>query len=307
MRIVFFGTPEFAVASLEALVEHRENVVAVVTQPDRPRGRSRSNLEPPPVKDRAMSLAIPILQPVKPAGPDFKAELEALKPDLGVVVAYGHLLKPEILAVPRLGMINVHASLLPAWRGAAPIQWSIAHGDARTGVSIMRMEAGLDSGPVLLAREVAIGPEDTGASLTRRLARLGASALIEALAPLRDGTAVFTPQDASRVTIAPKIGREVARIDWSRPAAAVADGIRAFDPAPGAWTTGPTGDLKCFRPRLAEGHGPPGTILEATAGLVVATGEGAVEIREVQPAGKARMPASAWLRGRPVAAGQLLR
>lgn len=307
MRIVFFGTPEFAVASLEALVEHRENVVAVVTQPDRSRGRSRSNLQPPPVKDRATSLGIPVLQPARPAGPDFLAELAAFRPDLGVVVAYGHLLKPEILAVPRLGMINVHASLLPAWRGAAPIQWSIAHGDPRTGVSIMRMEAGLDSGPVLLARDLPIGPDDTGGTMTRKLARLGAEALIEALGPLKDGSAAFTPQNASRVTIAPKIGRDVAGIDWTLPALAVANRIRAFDPVPGAWTTGEAGEIKCFRPRVTEGSGVPGTVLDATARLVIAAGEGAVELREVQPSGKARMGASAWLRGRPIAAGHVLR
>ena len=243
MRIVFFGTPEFAVASLEALAGHRETVAAVVTQPDRSRGRSHSNLQHPPVKDRALSLGIPVIQPGRPAGPDFAAELRALDVDLGVVVAYGHLLKPEVLAIPRLGMINVHASLLPAWRGAAPIQWSIAHGDTRTGVSIRQMEAGLDSGPVLLARHTPIGPDETGGQLTRKLARLGAGALIEALGLLATGAAVFTPQDVSRVTLAPKIGRETGRIDWSVPAATVANRIRAFDPVPGAWTSGPAGEL----------------------------------------------------------------
>ena len=307
MRIVFFGTPEFAVASLEALAEHRETVVAVVTQPDRSRGRSRSNLQHPPVKDRAISLGIPVLQPAKPAGPDFIAELRSLDADLGVVVAYGHLLKPEVLAIPRLGMINVHASLLPAWRGAAPIQWSIAAGDTRTGVSIMRMEAGLDSGPVLLTREVPIGANDTGGQLTRSLARLGAGALIEALERLEAGTAVFAPQDPAEVTVAPKVGRSVAGIDWAASAAAVANRIRAFDPVPGAWTTGAGGELKCFQPRAVEGGGAPGTVLDAMTRLVVAAGDGAVDIGEVQPSGKARMAASAWLRGHPISAGQVLR
>ena len=307
MRIVFFGTPEFAVASLEALAEHRETVTAVVTQPDRSRGRSHSNLQPPPVKDRALSLGIPVIQPGRPAGPDFAAELRALDVDLGVVVAYGHLLKPEILAIPRLGMINVHASLLPAWRGAAPIQWSIAHGDTRTGVSIMQMEAGLDSGPVLLARDTPIGPDETGGQLTRKLARLGAGALIEALGLLATGAAVFTPQDVSRVTLAPKIGRETGRIDWSVPAATVANRIRAFDPVPGAWTSGPAGELKCFRPSVVDGTGAPGTILDATSALVVAAGDRAVSIREVQPSGRPRMSAAAWLRGRPVGPAQVLR
>ena len=307
MRIVFFGTPEFAVASLEALAEHRETVTAVVTQPDRSRGRSHSNLQHPPVKDRALSLGIPVIQPGRPAGPDFAAELRALDADLGVVVAYGHLLKPEILAIPRLGMINVHASLLPAWRGAAPIQWSIAHGDTRTGVSIMQMEAGLDSGPVLLARDTPIGPDETGGQLTRKLARLGAGALIEALGLLATGTAVFTPQDSAGVTLAPKIGRETGRIDWSVPAATVANRIRAFDPVPGAWTSGPAGELKCFRPSVVDGAGAPGTILDATSALVVAAGDRAVSIREVQPSGRPRMSAAAWLRGRPVGPAHVLR
>ena len=307
MRIVFFGTPEFAVASLEALAEHRETVTAVVTRPDRSRGRSHSNLQHPPVKDRALSLGIPVIQPGRPAGPDFAAELRALDVDLGVVVAYGHLLKPEILAIPRLGMINVHASLLPAWRGAAPIQWSIAHGDTRTGVSIMQMEAGLDSGPVLLARDTPIGADETGGQLTRKLARLGAGALIEALGLLATGAAVFTPQDVSRVTLAPKIGRETGRIDWSVPAATVANRIRAFDPVPGAWTSGPAGELKCFRPSVVDGTGAPGTILDATSALVVAAGDRAVSIREVQPSGRPRMSAAAWLRGRPVGPAQVLR
>ncbi|MEZ4456806.1 MAG: methionyl-tRNA formyltransferase, partial [Gemmatimonadales bacterium] len=218
MRIAFFGTPEFAVPSLAALVESHQAVALVVTQPDRPRGRSHSNLEPTPVKARAESLAIPVLQPERPRGDDFAAALRDARLDLGVVVAYGHILKPEILAIPRLGMINVHASLLPAWRGAAPIQWAIAHGDRTTGVSIMQMEAGLDSGPVLLAKEMPIGPEDTGGDLTRKLARLGARALAEAIPLIESGQATFAPQNHDASTYAPKIGREVARIDWSLPA-----------------------------------------------------------------------------------------
>lgn len=308
MRIVFFGTPEFAVPSLEALIDLRESVVLVVTQPDRPRGRSRSNLEPSPVKARAESLVIPVSQPIRPRGDEFQAELAAAKPDLGVVVAYGHILRPEILAIPPLGMINVHASLLPAWRGAAPIQWSIAHGDRTTGVTIMRMEAGLDSGPVLLTHDTPIGPDETGGQLTQRLARLGAKALREAIERIRSGTATFTPQDHARATLAPKIGREVARLDWNLPADAVANRIRAFDPAPGAWSTLGDQEVKFFRPRPVAGEGAPGTILAAGGGaLVVAAGAGAVDVGEVKPAGRGRMKAAEWLRGNPAAPGSRFR
>lgn len=307
MRIAFFGTPEFAVPSLETLIARRDAVAVVVTQPDRPRGRSHSHLEPSPVKARADSLAIPVLQPEKPRGPDFAAELAALELDLGVVVAYGHVLRPDILAIPRLGMINVHASLLPAWRGAAPIQWSIAAGDTRTGVTIMQMEAGLDSGPVILQRHCDIGPDDTGGDLTRRLAKLGATALGEALALIDAGTAERVEQDHARATLAPKVDREVARIDWSRPAAEVANFIRAFDPIPSAWTGRPDHVFKCYRPRVVDGSGAPGTVLAAGGSLRVAAGHGAVEIGEVKPAGKGRMQASAWLRGKgAVEAGERL-
>ena len=306
MRIVFFGTPEFAVPSLETLLCDGVTVVAVVTQPDRPRGRSRSTLEPPPVKVRALAAGIPVLQPERPTGPEVLDQCRAYNADLGVVVAYGHLLRPALLDIPRLGMINVHASLLPRWRGAAPIQWAIAHGDPATGITIMRMEAGLDSGPVLLAKETPIGPTETGGELTTRLAALGAAALHEAITRLSQGTAVFEAQDVTRVTLAPKIGRAVARIDWTKPAADVANGIRAFDPAPGSWTTLAGLDLKCFAPRPVKGNGRPGTVLWVSPELVVAAGTGAVAIGQVQPAGKPRMNTLDWLRGRPLAIGDQL-
>ena len=303
MRIVFFGTPEFAAPSLEALLALDVAVVAVVTQPDRARGRSWSTLEPPPVKVRARAAGIPVLQPERPTNPEFLDQCRALDPDLGVVVAYGHILKPALLETPRLGMINVHASLLPRWRGAAPIQWAIAHGDPTTGVTIIQMEAGLDSGPILLTRETLIGPTDTAAQLTARLASLGADALTDAIGRFRDGTASFSPQDPSQATFAPKIGREVARIDWTGSAAEVANRIRAFDPVPGAWTTLAGRDLKCFGPRAVKGNGRPGTALWLTPELVIATGTGAVAIGQVQPAGKPRMDTGEWLRGRPLELG----
>jgi methionyl-tRNA formyltransferase len=307
MRIVFFGTPEFAVPSLEALIDLRESVPLVVTQPDRPRGRSRSNLQPSPVKARAESLAIPVLQPDRPRGDDFIASLRALEPDLGVVVAYGHILKPEVLAVPRFGMINVHASLLPRWRGAAPIQWAIASGDSSTGVTIMEMEAGLDSGPIIATRELPIGPDDTGGKLTKRLAKLGAEALRAALSGYSNGRPPSTPQDDAFATYAPKIDHGVARIDWNQDARAVGAHIRAFDPTPGAWTERGSLELKCFSPSPEAGDGAPGTVLSAEGRLVIATAGGAVAIGEVKPSGKPRMPAAAWLRGRPIAKGDVFR
>jgi methionyl-tRNA formyltransferase len=304
MRIVFFGTPAFAVPSLETLLHRGEVLAGVITQPDRPRGRSRSKLEPPPVKARAVRAGIPVLQPERPAGDSFLATLRALDPRLGVVVAYGHLLKPEVLAVPPLGMINVHASLLPELRGAAPIPWAILRGDRETGVTIMQMEAGMDSGPILHQLATPIGPDETGGELSERLARLGARALGEALDRLVAGELKPAPQDSTRASLAPKISRALAWVDWNEPAEQCARRIRAFDPTPGAWTTLPGGELKCFRPTLIRGSdAPSGTILEAADRLVVAARDGAVAIGEVQPAGRARMPAAAWLHGRHAAVG----
>ncbi len=308
MRIVFFGTPAFAVPSLEALLERGHPVVAAVTQPDRPRGRSRSTLVAPPVKVRAQTAGVPVSQPERPRGDPFAGWLRDLTPDLGVVVAYGHILRPEILAIPRHGMINVHASLLPRHRGAAPIQWAIAAGDRETGVTIMRMDAGMDSGPMLGREATPIGPDETGGDLTERLARLGAGALVDVLDRF-DDAAEATPQDPSLATLAPKIGRETARIDWTRSGDEVARRIRAFDPVPGAWTSLGGLELKCFRPRVVAGAGTPGgpitvggTLVAADGALVVAAGTGAVRIGEVQPAGRTRMPADEWLRGHPLPA-----
>lgn len=305
MRIVFFGTPEFAVPSLRALLQERAEVVAVVTQPDRPRGRSRSVLVPPPVKLLAEAHGLTVFQPDRPSGDLFLAALRRLEPDLGVVVAYGHLLKPQILAVPRLGMINVHASLLPALRGAAPIPYAILGGHSRTGVTIMQMEEGLDSGPILLQKETPITPWETSGTLTERLAELGAEALVEAITLLQSGQLAARPQAHREATFAPKIDRALARIRWDQDAEATARRIRAFDPEPGAWAMlDGTGDVKLFGARPVPEQGEPGTILATTPALIVACAEGAVAIEEVQPAGKKRMMAEAWARGRGAEAGR---
>jgi methionyl-tRNA formyltransferase len=234
------------------------------------------------------------------------ASLRRLEPDLGVVVAYGHILRPEVLSIPPRGMINVHASLLPRYRGAAPVQHAILRGETETGVSIMQMEAGLDSGPVLHRVATPIESDETAAALMARLAGLGATGLIEALSLISGGLARAQPQDHSRATYAPKIDREMAKLAWERDATTLARQIRAFDPAPGAWATLNGGILKVFGAREVPGTGEPGSVLAAGDRMVVAAGRGAVAIQEVQPAGKTRIPVAAWVRGRGIAPGQRL-
>lgn len=319
MRILFWGTPAFALPSLSALTGEGHDVVGVVTQPDRPAGRGR-RLTPSPVKEAALAEGLTVLTPDRPRGDSFMAQLDALAPDLSVVVAYGHILRAEVLDRPRLGSLNVHASLLPELRGAAPIHWAVVRGHRETGVSIMQMTEGLDAGPVLLRRRTPIGPEDTVSDLTLRLAELGAEALVEALALLEAGLAEPEPQDDVRATWAPMIDRETARVDWTRSPRQVADHIRGMDRVPGAWTPLGGEPLKLFRPVVVEGAAgaaeaggaSPGTVLPGSGeeGLLVAagTGDGAgvVRIGEVQPAGKRRMPAADWLRGGGVEPGQRL-
>lgn len=298
MRVAFFGTPAFAVPTLEALLRERFQVQLVVTRPDRPQGRSRSTLVPPPVKTIALEAGLEVLQPDRPVGDVFHRALEHARPDVGVVVAYGHILKPEILAVPRLGMINVHASLLPRLRGAAPIQWALLNGDAVSGVSIMQMEAGLDSGPVLHAVRTPIIEGETAGELTARLAEVGAEALVDALSLLGAGAARPRVQDHAAATFAPKIGRESAHLDWSGDAVDVARKVRAMDPEPGAWTFLDGQTFKCFGAIPVDGGDAPGQVLAAGPKIRIACGTGAIEVSEVQPAGKARMSASAWSAGR---------
>jgi methionyl-tRNA formyltransferase len=310
MRIVFFGTPEFAVASLRALLDSRFSVAGVVTQPDKPQGRSRSTLVAPPVKQFAQSHDLPVLQPNRPVGDVFAASLRRLEPDLGVVAAYGHILRPEILSIPRDGMINVHASLLPRYRGAAPVQHAILNGDSETGISIMQMDPGLDSGPVLHRVSMPIEPHETAGALTARLGELGGAALVEALSLLSGGLARPQPQDHANATYAPKVDREMARLSWESDATTLVRQVRAFDPAPGAWTTfeGGGGDetLKLFGAEQISGSGQPGEVLAVGERLVIAAGRGAIAVHEVQPAGRTRMPTRDWVRGRALKAGRRL-
>lgn len=308
MRIVFFGTPEFAVPSLRALVGEGFHVTAVVTQPERPKGRSRSRLEAPPVKSAALAEGIPVLQPEQPNSPEFVQQLAALKPDLGVVVAYGHILRKELLELPRLGMINVHPSLLPKLRGAAPIQHAIIEGYRETGISVIQMDEGMDTGPVLLRRSTPIAPEETGGQLAGRLSKLGAMALIEALSLLAGGAARPEPQDDREATYAPKIARELARIRWTDDPQRIARLARALDPEPGAWTRLKLREIKLFVPQVLDSWRPdgpslPGTVLGLEPALVVATDSAPVRFMECQPAGKSRMATVAWARGRGVKVG----
>ena len=304
MRVVFFGTPEFAVPSLQALLGEGFDVVAVVTQPDKPQGRSRSTAVPTPVKTAADAEDVPVLQPERPSDPAFLARLRALAPDVGVVVAYGHILKPDLLGLPRLGMINLHPSLLPELRGAAPVEWAILNGLRQTGVTIMRMEEGLDSGPILLQIPHDIDPEETGGELAEHLSEMGAQALVEVLALYQTNGLEPHPQDHARATYAPKLTRDTARIRWTDPAERVARLIRGLDPRPGAWSELDGREVKLFGARAVEGRGTPGEVQQTDDALRITTGQGAVRIEEVQPAGKARMAAAEWVRGRGAQAGQ---
>src|SRR5438309_1471743 len=312
VRVVFFGTPEFAVPSLEALLGEGFDVRAVVTQPDKPQGRSRSQAVAPPVKVAAVAEDIPVLQPARPTDRAFVDRLRTLAPDVGVVVAYGHILKPELLALPRHGMVNVHPSLLPELRGAAPVEWAILNGLEKTGVTIMRMDEGLDSGPILHQLPHYIEPEVTGGELSEHLAEMGAQALVETLSLLEQDALKPVPQDHARATYAPKLTRDTARIRWSDPADKVARTIRALDPKPGAWTVLQPGkgkrergnvELKLFGAKPVEAKGAPGEVLTADGRLRIAAGSGGVEGGGGQAAGKPRMSAADWLRGRGMAAG----
>lgn len=307
MRVLFWGTPDFAVPSLAALIGEGLEVVGAVTQPDKPQGRSRSSVVASPVKELALREELPVLQPTKARDSGFVAEIRKLEPDISVVVAYGQILSKEVIDLPKHGTLNIHASLLPALRGAAPIQGAILSGFAETGISIMQMVPELDAGPVLHQVKTPIGPDETYGELALRLSELGALAIIQALALLSAGAAAPKEQDAARVTHAPKVTRSAAQIDWKKTAIEVSRVIRAFDPRPAAFTPANGADVKLFRPTLADGlSGNPGEILVAGHDLVVACGSGAVKISEVQPAGRRRMAAADWTRGRAVAIGDVL-
>jgi methionyl-tRNA formyltransferase len=306
VRLAFFGTPDFAVPCLRALLEEGFDVAVVVTQPDRPRGRSRSTLFPPPVKEAALAEGLPVLQPERPSEPSFLDALREHQPDLGVVVAYGHILKPDLLALPPRGMINVHGSMLPALRGAAPIAHAILEGLEETGITIIQMDEGMDTGPILHQVPTPIATDETTGELMVRLAELGALALVEALALIESDALLPRTQEHELASYAPKITVEMARIRWSEPAARVARHVRALDPRPGAWTELGGKRVKLFGPRPA-GFPPagtePGVVTAIEPTLLVSTGDGALQFLDVQPEGRTRLPAVDWLRGRAVRVG----
>jgi len=287
MRIVFAGTPEFAAQHLEALLQAGYQVVAVYTQPDRPAGRGQK-LMPSPVKQLALQHGLPVMQPATLRDAEAQHALAALQPDLMVVVAYGLILPQAVLDTPRLGCINSHASLLPRWRGAAPIQRAIEAGDSESGVTVMQMEAGLDTGPMLLKVSTPIGPSDTGGSLHDRLAALGAQAVVEAVARLQAGALPGERQDDTLATYAHKLSKDEARLDWQRPAAELERLVRAFNPWPICHSSLAGDVLKVHAARLVPGQGEPGRILAVGKdGLTVACGTGALQLTRLQlPGGK---------------------
>ena len=312
LSVVFMGTPEFSVPSLAALAD-TERVVLAVTNPDRPSGRGRS-LAVPPVKAEAARRGIPVFQPEKAKAPESVARIAAESPDLVVVVAYGHILPPSILSIPKYGCINVHASLLPKYRGAAPINWAIARGETETGVTIMKMDAGMDTGPMLHVRAIPIGEDDTAGTMFPKLAALGAEALGEALRKLHDGTLTETPQDNALATSAPMLKKEHGLIDWRRPAREVRDLVRGMTPWPSANAIHGGKTLKVLAAAVTDGAQVPGrpasTPGEIAAlgkdGIVVSCGAGALRLERVQPEGGKAMDAWAYAQGRRIVKGDRL-
>lgn len=309
MRVLFWGTSAFAVPSLRALVGEGFDVAAVITQPDRPAGRSRSTLQPPPVKECALAEELTVLQPERPRGEAFMAELRALEPEISVVASYGHILTREVLDLPTMGSLNVHASLLPKLRGAAPIQAAIREGLIETGVTIMRMVPALDAGPIILQARTPIAPDETAGELELRLSELGALALVEALTLLSLDKASEREQDESAATYAGKLTREMARVPWTEGCGVVGRHIRAYDPKPGAFTILRDTEVKLFGAAETDEAGDEagvhaGQVLALDErGMLVACGDGAVRVAYAQPTGRKRLSVQEWARGRGIAVG----
>lgn len=304
MRIVFFGTPDFAVPSLNALIDSGYDVAAVVTQPDRLKGRGH-RLLPPPVKELAASRGIPVLQPGGIRTPEFQEELAAFRPEAVVVVAYGKIIPPRVLKLPPVGCINVHASLLPKYRGAAPIQWAIISGDTVTGVTTMMMDEGLDTGDILLQEETGISGEDNALTLSNRLAEMGASLLPRTLQGLENGSVRPVPQ-SGEPTFSPPLRKEDGMIDWSLPAQKLFDLIRGTYPWPGAYCFLGGQRLTVIRAKVLDGRrrGTPGRVERIGSGEIqVSTGRGVLSVFEVKPEGRKAMPAASFMHGRRMTEG----
>jgi len=305
LRIVFMGSPEFAVPTLRVLIDAFD-VAAVVCQPDKPAGRGQK-LVAPATKLIALERGVPVLQPPKARDPAFLEELRRLAPDVAVVVAYGKILPQAVLDVPRHGCLNVHASLLPRYRGAAPIQWAIIRGETETGVTIMQLDAGMDTGPMLLTQKVGIADDETAGTLAPRLSAIGAEMMLVALGRLEAGALVPTKQDDAQATLAPMLAKDAGKIDWTRCAREVRNLVRGVDPWPGGQTVLAGEPLKVWGARAAPGQGAPGEVLAADReGLVVACADGAVALEELQLPGRKRLPVPAFVAGKPIATGTRL-
>lgn len=306
MKIIFMGTPEFAVASLQALIDSEHDVIAVVAQPDKPKGRGR-NLAPPPTKILAEQHNIAVLQPEKIRTEEFLSQLQDFSPDLICVTAYGKILPKSILDLPRHGCINVHASLLPKYRGAAPINWSIVKGETETGVTTMLMDEGMDTGDMLLKKAIRIEDEDDAGSLSEKLSQLGGSLLLETISQLQEGKLTPVKQDESEATYAPMLKKSDGEIDWGKPAQEIWNLIRGMNPWPGTFTKLENKSLKIYKSKLADGQGSPGEVLDSDPGtLRVSTGEGTLEILELQVEGSKRMDTKSFLAGRKIEKGSVL-
>ena len=305
MRSVFFGSPDFAVPCLEALYQISE-IAAVISQPDRPAGRGLS-LRQPAVKQRALELGLDVWQPKRVRASAFAERLRALEADVGVVVAYGRILPRAVLDAPRTGCVNVHASLLPRWRGAAPIQWSIVHGDSETGVTLMQMDEGMDTGPILATATTAIEHDEDAASLGERLSKLGAELLRNELARYVAGELVPTPQDDAKATMAPLLDKADGRIDWNKPAREVHNHIRGMNPWPGAFATLGGRRIKVYSSRDStldpEGASPGKVIALDSNAILVACAQGTIELQELQESGRKRLDARAFIAGRGIRVG----
>lgn len=307
-NIIFMGTPEFAVPTLQALLDHGENVVAVICQPDRPKGRGRK-VQPPPVKILAEKHDIPVLQPTKIRTEEFHNSLLEYKPDLFIVTAYGRILPESLLSLPPLGTINVHGSLLPKYRGAAPVQRAILSGDDQTGITIMQMDAGMDTGDILLPESLPIAPEDTATTLAIKMSTLGGTLLVQALDLLRDDKLPPSKQDSTHATDAPMLAKDEATIDWSHSAKQISCQIRGLDPWPKATTTLGKKWLRPYKPVVIDEQTSqaPGTILDvAKQGIRIATGDGILLFNEIQLEGKKRMDVAAFILGYQLKTGLTL-
>jgi len=311
VRLVFFGTPDFAIPTLDALVASGHEVALVVTRPDQPAGR-HMHVTAPPVVDAARRLGLPLAQPEKPGVDEFASRLRALAPEVAVVVAFGRMISPRLLRVPRRGFVNLHPSLLPRYRGPSPIESAIMAGDGVTGVTTMLLDEGMDTGPILLQREVPIAPRERTPELERRLARIGAALVVETLAGMASGAVVPTAQDGGKATVTAKLERRMGRADWELTSRDLANRCRAFDPWPGMFTTYRGARLKIHgleNAGVRAGDEPPGTVVGVSpAGIAVRCGQGTVAlVTEVQREGKRRMPADAFIIGERVAPGEHLR